>query len=175
MRAMCSSRAVGLTRAYNIAFRKNDQLRKGHSPRVGVALNPHFDLHAQTDAMILLLGTTPRPNCTKARELGSPCPACFPLFPRRINRGQDFDLTRQASSEEMSAMIVRGLGHVGFDTTLFSGISARKGGLSTAIEAGVPESILWMQSGHAQDAAARRYVALQSPALLYKTWEAFRL
>ena len=72
-------------------------------------------------------------------------------------------------------MVKRGLGHVGFDTDLFSGISARKGGLSTAIEAGVPESILWMQSGHALDVAARRYVTLRSPALLYKTWESFDL
>ena len=72
-------------------------------------------------------------------------------------------------------MVVRGLSHVGYDTSLFSGISARRGGISTAIEAGVPEAILWMQSGHAQDVAARRYMQLQSPALLYKTWEAFCL
>jgi hypothetical protein len=72
-------------------------------------------------------------------------------------------------------MIVRGLEHVGFDPSLFSGISARRGGLSTAIEKGVPEHILWMQSGHAQDAAARRYVRLGSPALLYDTWAAFGL
>ena len=70
-------------------------------------------------------------------------------------------------------MIVRGLRHVGYDTALFSGISARKGGLSTAIEAGVPEHILWMQSGHAQDVAARRYLQLGSPTLLYRTLEAF--
>jgi hypothetical protein len=40
-------------------------------------------------------------------------------------------------------MIIRGMQHVGFDTTYF--FSARKGGLSTAIdlEAGVPEHILW--------------------------------
>ncbi len=73
-------------------------------------------------------------------------------------------------------MIIRGMQHVGFDTTYFSGISARKGGLSTAIEAGgVPEHILWMQSGHAQDVAARRYVQLNSPALLYRTYESFGL
>ncbi len=72
-------------------------------------------------------------------------------------------------------MVVRSLGHVGYNTTLFSGISARRGGLSTAIEAGVPEAILWMQSGHAQDVAARRYVQLGSPKLLYRTWEAFGL
>ena len=56
-----------------------------------------------------------------------------------------------------------------------SPISARRWGLSTAIEAGVPEAILWMQSGHAQDLAARRYVELNSPALLYRTYEAFDL
>ena len=72
-------------------------------------------------------------------------------------------------------MIISALAHVGFNTTGFSGISARKGGLSTAIEAGVPEAILWMQSGHSQDVAARRYVALNSPALLYRTYESFDL
>ena len=61
-------------------------------------------------------------------------------------------------------MIVDVLRQVGFDTSPFSGIIARCGGLSTAIEAGVPEHILWMQSGHAQDVAARRYVQLGSPA-----------
>ena len=66
---------------------------------------------------------------------------------------------------DLSRMIVDGLRQVGFDTSLFSGISARRGGLSTAIEAGVPEHILWMQSGHAQVVAARRYVQLGSPAL----------
>ena len=72
-------------------------------------------------------------------------------------------------------MIVHGLQLAGYDTSAFSGISARRGGLSTAIEAGVPEHILWMQSGHAQDRAARRYVHLGSPALLYETWKAFGL
>jgi hypothetical protein len=66
------------------------------------------------------------------------------------------------------------MGHVGYHT-LFCSISARWGGFSTAIEAGIPEAILWMQSGHAQDGAARRYVQLRSPKLLYRTWEAFRL
>jgi len=32
-----------------------------------------------------------------------------------------------------------------------------------------------MQSGHAQEVAARRYVELRSPKLLYATWEAFKL
>jgi hypothetical protein len=32
-----------------------------------------------------------------------------------------------------------------------------------------------MQSGHAQDKAARAYVKLHSPVLLFRTWEAFEL
>ena len=161
--------------AINIGVRKNDQFRHGHQARIGVAKDPRLDALAQLAAVMDLLGTGRRAGCSKEREPGSPCSACGPLFPRRINKGQDFDLSRTATSAEMSAMVLRGVGHIGLDTSLFSGISARKGGLSTAIEAGVPEAILWMQSGHAQDVAARRYVALQSPALLYRTWESFGL
>ena len=65
-------------------------------------------------------------------------------------------------------MIISALAHVAFNTV---GFSARK----AAIEAGVPESILWMQSRHSQDVAAPRYVSLNSPALLYRTYEAFDL
>jgi hypothetical protein len=161
--------------AYNVKVRKNDSFRQGHQPRCGRPKDPRLDVTAQLLEMMRQLGSAPRAGCTKRAEPGSPCPVCPPLFPRRINGGCDFDLTRQPSSEDMSAMIVSGLGHVGFDTSLFSGISARRGGLSTAIEAGVPECVLWMQSGHAQDVAARRYVRLQSPALLYRTWESFGL
>ncbi len=72
-------------------------------------------------------------------------------------------------------MVVRALGHVGYNTALFSGISARRCGLSTAIEAGVPVAILWMQSGYSQDVAAWRYIQMGSPKLLYHTWDAFPL
>jgi hypothetical protein len=161
--------------AYNIKIRKNDQFRFGHQPRVGVPADPRFDVLAQTGEACRLLQTLPRPNCDRRTDTSVPCRACAPLFPRRIKNGTEFDLSRPASSAEISAMIIRGLAHVGFDTSGFSGISARRGGLSTAIEAGVPEAILWMQSGHAQDLAARRYVELNSPALLYRTYEAFDL
>ena len=65
-------------------------------------------------------------------------------------------------------MIVRGLDH----EPVFQH-SARRGGLSTAVEKAVPEHIL--QSEHAQGASARRCVKLGSPALHYKTWAAFGL
>ena len=97
------------------------------------------------------------------------------MFPRSVRDGFGFATHPPPSPGDLSRMIVDGLRQVGFDTSLFSGISARKDGLSTAIEAGVPEHILWMQSGHTQDVAARRYVHLGSPALLHNTWAAFGL
>ncbi len=74
--------------------------------------------------------------------------------------------------------MLRSLGHVSYYTALFSGFSAWQGGLSITIEAWAPEAILWMQSGHTHDVAARRHVQtvqLRSPKLLYRTWEAFKL
>jgi hypothetical protein len=52
----------------------------------------------------------------------------------------------------------------------FSGVSCRMGGLTFATEAGVPEHILWMQSGHSQDKSACRSVRLTNPDRLYDTW-----
>lgn len=56
----------------------------------------------------------------------------------------------------MVVPLVRAVVLVGVNTQFFSGICARKGGLSTAIEYGVPEEIVWMQSWHANSPAARR-------------------
>ncbi len=55
------------------------------------------------------------------------------------------------------------------DNPDFTSMSCSMGGLTVATEAGVPESILWMQSGHAQlgRAAGRRYVRLTDPDRLY--------
>lgn len=161
--------------AVNVKVRKNDNFRQGHQPRLGVPRDPRLHLVRQLVAFMRAVGNGPREGCTKRANPQCPCPVCPPLFPRSVDRGRSFDLSRVPTAGEASAMVVRGLGHVGFNTALFSGISARRGGLSTAIEAGVPEAILWMQSGHAQDVAARRYVKLGSPKLLYRTWEAFRL
>ena len=75
----------------------------------------------------------------------------------------------------MSSMVVSALKTIGIDNLAFTGMSCRMGGLTVATEAGAPESLLWMQSGHAQDRAARRYVRLTDPDRLYDTWRAFKL
>ena len=110
--------------------------------------------------------------------LGHAAPSASPLFPK-LSRQTDgswaLHWSPTPSSGAIYAMVVAALSSLGVDTTAFPGVSCRMGGLTVAIEAGVPEHILWMQSGHAQDRAARRYVRLTNPDRLYDTWRAFRL
>ena len=63
----------------------------------------------------------------------------------------------------------------GGDSSRFSGISARKGGISTAIEARVDETILYLKSGHGAALPARAYMQIASPARFLETFEAFGL
>ncbi len=59
----------------------------------------------------------------------------------------------------------------------FLSVICSMGGLTVISEAGVPENIMWMQSGHAQDRAlaARRYVSLTDPTRHHDTWLTFLL
>jgi hypothetical protein len=54
----------------------------------------------------------------------------------------------------------------------FNGKAMRLGGLSMAINAKVPESILFLQSGHWKAKAARGYMIPKDPSLQYTTGEA---
>jgi hypothetical protein len=63
----------------------------------------------------------------------------------------------------------------GADESRFSGISARKCGLTTAVTARVLEEILFLQSGHGQTRAARNYMHLQRLHCLFDTFRAFQL
>ena len=154
---------------------KNDQERKGHQRRFGRSKDPALDIVGQLAAFLAQIGFIKHPRCNKMRNLSAACTLCPPLFPLSGRGGVGFRRDRQPSSPQFAEMIVRGLSHVGYDPEWFSGVCARRGGLSTAIEAKVPEHILWMQSGHAQTVAARTYVELHSPTLLYDTWAAFEL
>jgi hypothetical protein len=53
------------------------------------------------------------------------------MFPRTSRDGREFVTDRAPSSGDLSNMIVDGLRQVGLNTTLFSGISARREGLSS--------------------------------------------
>ena len=61
---------------------------------------------------------------------------------------------------------------LGWDAQNFSGKSMRLGGLSMAINARVPEPILYLQSGHGKAKAARAYMITDDPSILYDTGRA---
>ena len=161
------------TAAINIMKRKQDQDRKGHYPRIGRGSRPETDIVGRLRAFVAACRTSPGPACTKASRPHARCPGCAPLFPIFLPCGAP----RKAapSPAAFSDMILKGLKLVGADTADFSGVCARRGCLSAATEAGVPEAILWLQSGHAQSRSARAYIKLTKPDLLFATWSAFCL
>jgi hypothetical protein len=115
--------------AVNVKIRKNDQFRRGHQPRLGVLRNPEFDIigHARVPARCWpRVARGPRiareTNCTKGQHPEQRCPLCPPYISPDDGRG--FVTDRTPSPGDLSNMIVDGLRQVGFDTTLFSGISA---------------------------------------------------
>jgi hypothetical protein len=164
------------TAAINIMSRKNDQLRRGHHPRIGRPQYYKHDLVHQLRYFLEWGQHEPRAGCRKRANPHARCPVCPPLFPTSMKAyGRTVFTFRHPSPSHFSSWIVESLSYIGVDPAAFTGVCARRGGLTTAIEAGVPEAVLWMQSGHAQSRAARRYVTLNSPALLYETWEAFGL
>lgn len=77
-----------------------------------------------------------------------------------------------ASRQQISDAVGRALGLIGVDAERFSGISMRRGGITAAVQARVPESILYLQSGHGTARAGRRYVDPVDPRVLYETGRA---
>ena len=157
--------------------RKNDQNRKGHHPRIGRAMDPALDVVSIVVAYCRRLGILVQAGCTKKARPHARCPDCFPLFPlfTRVKGGSHAVAKCPPSASAFSGMILSGLELAGADKSEFSGVSARRGCITTATEAGVPEEVLWLQSGHAGGSSSRRYVNLSDPALLFQTWAAFRL
>jgi len=82
---------------------------------------------------------------------------------------------RPCSRQQASDWIRWAVKQAGGDSARFSGISARKGGISVALDAGVPEAILYLQSGHGQALPARAYMQLVSPDRFLEVLEAFGL
>jgi hypothetical protein len=82
---------------------------------------------------------------------------------------------RPCSRQQASDWIRWAVQQAGGDSARFSGISARKGGISTAIEARVDETILYLHSGHGAALQARAYMQIASHASFLETFEAFGL
>lgn len=165
------------TCSVHIGQRKNDAERKGHYPALGRAKDPSLDIVAQLRVWMRTTGLSVHATCQKRRRPEARCDVCPPLFPlsRRVRGELAVDLSRPCNRQRASDWIRQAVAQAGGDSTRFSGISARKGGISVAIDAGVPEAILYLQSGHGQALPARAYMQLSSPARFLETFEAFGL
>ena len=165
------------TCAVHVTNRKNDAERKGHHPAVGRSRDPELDIVRQLRTWMRWMRLFVHPGCQKRHRPAARCPVCPPLFPTTLNGpgGVRRATTTPCSPQRASADIRRAVVSVGCCSERFSGISARKGGISTAIEAKVEEAILYLQSGHGPEKAARRYMHLRDPARLFETYEAFGL
>ena len=117
-------------------------------------------------------------GCTKRANIAARCPKCRPLFsrlangPGRVHVATDEPMSVNMISEAVKQMVAL----AGLDSALFSGTSCCKGGLTTAILAGVPEEILYLQSGHGSNRPGRNYMILSdNPTRLLETFAAFAL
>jgi hypothetical protein len=165
------------TCSVHIDRRKNDTVRKGHYPALGRSKDPALDIVAQLRTWLRVAGLAVHPACAKRARPAARCPVCPPLFPltRCAPGGVTVATDRPCSRQQASDWIRWAVSQAGGDSSRFSGISARKGGISTAIEAKVDEAILYLQSGHGQALPARAYMHLTSPDRFLETFEAFGL
>ena len=165
------------TCAVHVCNRKNDAERKGHHPVLGRSLDPRLDIVVQLRAWMRWMGLEVHPGCVKRQRPAARCLVCPPLFPttQKGPGGATVVTNKACSPSRTSDCIKEAVAAAGCTSKRFSGVSARKGGISTAIDAGVPEPILFLQSGHGQAKAARNYMQLGDPRRLLETFEAFGL
>ena len=154
------------TLACRIYKRKQDTARKGLYPRAGGAV--FTCLLAYTERA----GLDVEEGCSKGRSPGARCRSCMPLFPRIAN---GVATTDPMSRQQVTNAVLETLASIGVDNTNYSGISMRRGGISAGLAARVPEPILFLQSGHGSNCAARNYMVPRDPHVLYETYLAFGL
>lgn len=155
---------------HKIVKRKNDTKRRGIMTRV-----PPGPLAERLRKWIAEERLVRHPQCTLESSPGARCRFCPPLFPKSPRpRSEDIGsrsrtaVTRQNVTSAVKSCIRMLDG----DDQHFSGKSMRLGGLSMAINAKVPEPILFLQSGHGKAKAARGYMIPDDPSLLYDTGKA---
>jgi len=154
------------TLAVGVYKRKQDQARKGLFPRAGEAVATRLR------SFVERMGLEKEDECSKKRSPGARCRSCPPVFPH-ITAGAR--TAKPMSRQQVTRAVTNSLQLIGVDTTHFSGLSMRRGGISAALVARVPEPILFLQSGHGSNCAARNYMVPRDPHVLFETYLAFGL
>jgi integrase len=154
------------TMALGVYKRKQDQIRKGLYPRHGKAVTDRLR------EFVRELGLEVSEECSKERSPGARCRTCPPLFPRIVAGSKR---SQPVSRQQVTRAVLNSLKMLGVDTKHFSGLSMRRGGISAALVARVPEPILFLQSGHGSNCAARNYMVPRNPHILFETYNAFGL
>jgi integrase len=165
--------------------RKNDLARKGHFPRMGQAVSPARDVVAWLRLYFAWTGFRRHPECSKKDRPMAPCHRCGLLF-RRADAVTGRPLPAGDPAALLSTMelstIVRGIMHkLGEDPLSFRSRSLRHGCITAGFEAGIPEYLVYLQTGHrglggpTAVPAGRRYAALSEPSALYALWRVFGL
>jgi hypothetical protein len=152
------------TMAVGVYKRKQDQARKGLYPRVGSTVTNRLR------AFVEELGLEVSDECSKERTRGARCRTGPPVFPRAVNGTEH---SRPVSRQQVTNAVLNSLRMLEADTTHFSGLSTRRGGISAALVARVPEPILFVQSGHGFNNAARNYMAPRNLHIRFETYNAF--
>ena len=134
----------------HILKQENDQQRKGHMPGICVSRDLALDLVAQLRFRMYWMGLFIQPGCTKRARPAARCLARPQLFSKTIKDpgGLTVAAYEPCSRQLVSQCIKDAVAAAGADPSRFWGISARKGGISTTVEAGIEKNILFLQSGH---------------------------
>jgi hypothetical protein len=155
--------------------RKNDQIRAGHEMRFGKSADPALDINHQLRLFMNLVGTNPKPGCTKQRRPGARCPVCPPLFPKlQLADDGSYSIADDPvpSAALISTMVVSALKNIGIHGPAFSGVSCRMGGLTIATEACVTEACKSCGCSPGTPSSERPATTFDR---LYDTWRAFKL
>eukprot|EP00291_Cryptomonas_curvata_P030994 CAMPEP_0172213142 /NCGR_PEP_ID=MMETSP1050-20130122/37422_1 /TAXON_ID=233186 /ORGANISM="Cryptomonas curvata, Strain CCAP979/52" /LENGTH=98 /DNA_ID=CAMNT_0012893929 /DNA_START=838 /DNA_END=1135 /DNA_ORIENTATION=+ len=89
---------------------------------------------------------------------------------------QDEKAPRQGvSRQQVTNGVVKSLQLIGVDTTHFSGMSMRIGGLSAPFSARIPREVMHLQSGHEDKSAMEGYMRPEDPSVWYDSFAAFKL
>ncbi len=131
--------------AMRIRKRKQDWSRKGLYPMLLKGSTRELCIVRRLRKMMAERGLEVSVECTKRRKPAARCPHCPPLFASfRTDNGRALPMSRQ----QVTSAVKKAMSLVTKDSSSFSGISMRRGGISQAIHARMPEPILFLQSGH---------------------------